>query len=115
MKRVAASLAFLFLIFVAACGGGATAPPYSEPAPPSEGAEVIIEGFAFEPAILTIAPGTTITWINQDSVAHTVAIAGVESPSLDKGDSWSYPFDTAGTFDYSCGIHPYMKGQIEVQ
>lgn len=115
MKKVTAILAFLSLILVAACGGGATAPPYSEPAPPSEGAEVIIEGFAFEPATLTVAPGTIVTWINEDSDAHTVAIAGIESPSLDKDDSWSYTFDTAGTFHYICGIHPYMKGQIVVQ
>lgn len=115
MKRVAASFAFLFLIFVAACGGGVTPPPYDEPVPPSEGAEVIIEGFAFQPATLTVAPGTIVTWINQDSVAHTVAIGGTESPRLNTGDSWSYAFDTAGIFDYICGLHPSMKGQVVVQ
>jgi len=115
MKRVAALLAFLFLIFVAACGRGPTPPPVGEPSGPSEGAEVVIEDFAFQPATLTVAPGTIVTWINQDSVAHTVAIAGTESPRLNTGDSWSYTFDTAGAFDYICGIHPHMKGQIEVQ
>lgn len=115
MKRVIALSTFLLTIFAAACGGGTTPTPYGEAAPPSERAEVIIEGFAFRPDSLTIAPGTTITWTNQDSVAHTIAIVGTESPILSKGDSWSYTFDTGGTFDYICGIHPYMKGQIVVQ
>jgi len=115
MKRVTAVLASLFLIFLAACGGGVTPAPYGESTPRSEGAEVIIKGFAFHPATITIAPGTTVTWINQDSDAHTIAIAGTESPRLSKADSWSYTFETAGTFDYVCGIHPYMKGQIVVQ
>jgi len=115
MEKVVALLAFLPLIFVAACGGGATPPSYSEPVPPSGETEVMIEGFAFQPATTTVAPGTTITWINQDSVAHTVAIGGTESPRLNMGDSWSYTLDTAGTFDYICGLHPSMKGQIVVQ
>ncbi len=115
MKGVIALSVFLLPIFVAACGGGVTPPPSGEPAPPSERAEVSIEGFTFQPATLTIAPGTTVTWINKDSAAHTVAIAGTESPRLDKGDSWSYTFDIAGTFDYICGLHPSMKGRIIVE
>lgn len=114
MKRVIALLAFLPLIFVAACGRGPTPPPVGEPSGPSEGAEVIIEGFAFHPATITIAPGTTVTWINQDSADHTVAIGGTESPRLNESDSWSHTFDAAGTFDYICGIHSSMKGQIVV-
>lgn len=114
MKRVTALLALLSLTFVAACEGGSTSPS-GEPAPPSEGAEVIIEGFAFQPPTLTIARGSVVTWVNQDSVAHTVVMAGNESPRLNKGDSWSYTFDIEGTFDYICGLHPSMKGQITVE
>ncbi|MFQ5886404.1 MAG: plastocyanin/azurin family copper-binding protein, partial [Anaerolineae bacterium] len=40
---------------------------------------------------------------------------GTESPRLNKGDSWSYTFDVAGTFDYICGLHPSMKGQIIIE
>jgi len=108
-------LAFLSLIFLAACEGGVTPPPYGEPVPPSEGVEVIIEGFAFQPATLTVARGSVVTWTNQDSVAHSIAVAGTEGPRLNKGDAWSYTFDRTGTFDYICGIHPYMKGQIVVK
>jgi plastocyanin len=115
MKRVCALMAFLMIIFLTACGGRAAPSPYSGPATPSQGAEVVIEGFAFQPATLTITSGTTVTWINQDPVAHNIAIAGTESPRLNKGDSWSYTFDTAGTFDYICGLHPSMKGQIIVE
>lgn len=115
MKRVVALLAFLLFISMAACGGRVASEPYSEPAPTSEATKVIIESFAFQPATLTVAKGSVVTWINQDSVAHTVATAGTESPRLNKGDSWSYTFDVTGTFDYICGIHPSMKGRIIVE
>ncbi|MFQ5904251.1 MAG: cupredoxin family copper-binding protein [Candidatus Binatia bacterium] len=109
---------FLFLslsLLIPACGR--VTPSAESPADATSGApvELKIEGFAFHPATITIAPGTTVTWINQDSVAHTVAMAGTESPRLNKGDSWSYTFEVAGTFDYICGLHPSMKGQIIIE
>jgi plastocyanin len=115
MKKLSLFLVLSLSLLIPACKG--VAPSAESPAPATSGAqvEVTIEGFAFHPATITIAPGTTVTWINQDSVAHTVALAGTESPRLDKGDSWSYTFDIAGTFDYICGIHPSMKGRIIVE
>lgn len=115
MKRVCALMAFLMIIFLTACGGRAAPSPYSGPATPSQGAEVIIEGFAFQPATLTVVKGSMVTWVNKDSAPHTVVGEEFESPRLNKRDSWSYTFDTAGTFDYICGLHPSMKGQIIVE
>ena len=115
MKKVITLLSVSLLISLVACGGGAPPSPSGEPTPPSTGAEVIIEGFAFQPATLTVAKGSVVTWVNKDSAPHTVVGEGFESPRLNKGDSWSHTLDTAGAFDYYCGLHPSMKGQIVVE
>lgn len=78
-------------------------------------AQVTISNFSFQPASLTIKAGETVTWINQDRAPHTVKGAGFSSPTLLQGNSWQYKFDTAGTYNYNCGIHPSMTGQIIVK
>jgi len=77
--------------------------------------EVIIKNFAFDPSDLTIKVGDTVTWINNDGTAHTVKMDTLESDNLSKGDTFSFTFSDAGTFEYICGIHPSMKGKIIVE
>jgi len=74
-----------------------------------------IEKFTFSPATLTISKGSTVTWINNDSAPHQIKSAIFKSASFSKGQSVSYTFNTAGTFDYICPIHPSMTGQIIVE
>jgi len=79
----------------------------------------------YDPSPANIAVGTTVTWINNDSTLHTAVSGNPESggPSggefdssyLAKGKTFSHTFDTAGTFDYYCTLHPFMKGQIVVK
>src|SRR5579883_1421292 len=80
------------------------------------GPVVHIADFKFVPATLPIKAGTTVTFINDDSDAHTVTSAtkAFDSSGLDAHDSWSHTFSTPGTFDYLCAVHPYMKGVITV-
>jgi plastocyanin len=77
---------------------------------------VAIAGFAFDPAQLTVPVGTTLTWTNADSFAHTVTSrdAGFDSGSLANGASFSHTFDAAGTFTYVCAIHPSMTATVVV-
>ena len=77
--------------------------------------EVIIENFAFDSSDLTIKVGDTVTWTNNDGAAHTVKIDTIESDNLSEGDTFSFTFSDAGTFEYICGIHPYMNGKIIVE
>ena len=81
--------------------------------------EVTISGYAFSPAVITVKAGTKVTWTNKDSVAHTVtsdsdAPAKVDSGLFGKDKSFSFTFDTAGTYNYYCEPHPYMKGTVIV-
>ncbi|WP_156749675.1 cupredoxin family copper-binding protein, partial [Mycobacterium sp. E1747] len=83
---------------------------------PANGNQVNIDGFAFAPATLTIAAGTTVTWTNRDEEPHTVAASdgSFHSPGMGTGATFSHTFTDPGTFDYVCSIHPMMHGTVVV-
>ncbi|MBS2532031.1 cupredoxin domain-containing protein [Catenulispora sp. NF23] len=97
-------------------GGASTAP--AAPAAPVAGNTVSIMNFAFSPAALTVAAGTTVTWTNKDSDAHTVTSQGAGGPlgsaALATGQSYSYTFTKPGTYSYLCTIHPFMTATVTV-
>jgi plastocyanin len=74
-----------------------------------------IQNFAFNPATVTIKVGDRLIWTNNDSAQHQIKSDTFNSDPLSKGQTFSFTFKTAGTYDYSCAIHPSMKGQIIVQ
>jgi plastocyanin len=79
--------------------------------------DIAIKNFAYDPGSLIVKKGTTVTWTNEDSVSHTVTASGTRgpsSPTLGKGETYSYTFDTPGRYDYSCMIHPSMHGTVTV-
>ncbi|CAN5617856.1 hypothetical protein BH20ACT2_BH20ACT2_17430 [soil metagenome] len=89
-------------------------------AAPAGGEAVAIIDFAYEPAELTVAPGTSVTFTNEDDSAHTVesdddAPAEFDSENLEQGDTFEQTFDEAGEYPYFCGIHNYMKGTVIVE
>ena len=106
----------------AGCGSStstsaASATPGTSPA--GGDATVAIEDFAFVPQTLTVPVGTTVTWTNNDSAAHTVTSADgmatdaattdlFDSGLMGDGDTFTYTFDTAGTFYYLCTPHRTM-------
>ncbi len=77
---------------------------------------VKIDNFSFSPSKLTIAAGTTVTWLNDDDVPHNVVSTAksFKSGILDTGDRFSRKFATPGTYNYYCSIHPHMTGQVIV-
>jgi len=79
--------------------------------------EIKIDNLAFGPKELTVAPGTTVTWVNRDDLPHSVVdkSKAFRSKTLDTNNSFSFTFANAGTFDYICGLHPQMTGKIIVQ
>jgi plastocyanin len=78
---------------------------------------VQIKGFAFKPAVLMVAVGTTVTWTNTDDEAHTVTSATklFHSAALDTGNEYSFTFTRAGDYSYFCSLHPNMTGKIVVK
>jgi plastocyanin len=86
-------------------------------AAPPAAASVSIDNFTFKAPVLTVRPGTTVTWTNADDIPHTVTSKdGVfKSKVLDTGDRFSYTFAKAGQFGYYCSLHPHMTGTIIVK
>lgn len=123
------------LILMTACGGaGATNPPTIGPAsvapsaapsaPPAqacttdatEGEEVVIFEFKFDPADLTVPAGTAVAWTNADTASHTVTFSdGPDCGTLAQGGAVALDFDTPGTYAYFCSFHGNMRGTVTVQ
>jgi plastocyanin len=79
--------------------------------------EVKIDQFAFAPQRVTVKAGTTVTWINDEDIPHTVASSTklFKSNALDTKDKFSFTFTTAGAYEYFCSLHPHMTGTIVVE
>lgn len=84
-------------------------------------------GLTFAPDTLKIRPNAMVVWTNTDKTVHTVTSgspaeegkrgalfdSGLASP-VALGEKWEHKFDTTGTFDYFCQLHPRMAGQVIV-
>jgi len=76
----------------------------------------------WDPSVVTVGVGETVTWSNDDTAAHTVTSGsaadgpdGVFDSSLFMaGAEFSHTFDEVGTFEYFCMVHPWMAGQVIV-
>jgi len=81
----------------------------------SGGTTIVEEGLAFSPSTLTVKVGDTVTFTNNESAPHNVLIDGTELGSQSNGDSTTWTADKAGSFPFSCTIHPSMTGEITVE
>jgi plastocyanin len=139
---------FVLALVLAACGGGgapseaasraASSTAASEAAAsaaPSEAASaeasaggseavrVRLDGFVFDPAELTIAVGTQVSFLNADGAAHTVTegvdAEAAESPIIDDeiapNQATRYTFDEPGTYEITCLLHPTMNLTVVVE
>ena len=88
-----------------------TAPSAAEPV------TVDIAKFAFVPKEITVAPGTTVVWINHDETPHTVAASDKSfvSKALDTNDRYEHTFADEGDIPYFCTVHPFMTGVVHVR
>jgi LPXTG-motif cell wall-anchored protein len=81
---------------------------------------VSIQDFFFDPGQLSVAPGTTVTWVNEGQAPHTVTSTDgkeLDSATLQPGDTYTFTFDEgdAGeTYAYQCTIHPQMTASVTV-
>ena len=91
----------------------------ADPGDKSPGAiEVKIDNFTFGPMTMTVAAGTTVTWINNDDVPHTVVSddkTTFKSKALDTGEKFSYTVAKPGKYPYFCSVHPKMVAEVVVQ
>jgi plastocyanin len=85
---------------------------------------ISIGSTSFVPSKIQVPIGSKVIWTNDDSTLHTVTEGNPETdiPAQTLFDSdiiysdqtWDYTFESIGTFDYHCTIHPFMKGTVIV-
>jgi plastocyanin len=117
-------------MLIAGCGGSYSSPsptptPTPTPTPaPSGGSTVTIPvgarnltTTAYSPNPLTVAVGTAVTFVNNDTIAHTATAnnGAFDTGNLAAGSSKSVTMGTAGSFPYHCTVHPGMVATLTVQ
>jgi plastocyanin len=128
MRLARASVGALVLAVVAACGGpGSGLIGISDDDGPGNGggngspnpasATIQVVNFAFAPAVVTIRPGGSVTWVwNSDTTSHNVTFSttAFNSPTRNSG-THVVRFAAAGTFVFRCTIHGDENGAVMVQ
>ena len=104
---------FLFSAILISCSKSSSSNNTMSPAPGT----VSIVNMTFTPASITVTPGTTVTWKNNDNMTHTVTADdnSFDSGNIGAGASFTRTFSVAGTFTYHCSIHPSMTGKVVVK
>lgn len=120
-RLVAAGALALALVLGAACGADSGSPA-SAPAQEPGTTDVTVALFRYQPGTIEVPAGTTVAWLNQDAILHTVTAGvpgrptgGFDQELADKGARASVTFDRPGTFPYFCTRHPEaMRGEVKV-
>jgi plastocyanin len=108
--RAIALLAITTVAVAAGCGGSES----SEPVATTQVS--MAKSYRFDPKVIEVDAGSTVTWTNDDNFTHTVKVDGQEDHEVDRGDSVSIAFDTAGTYHYVCTLHSQdMSGEVIVR
>lgn len=116
------------ILAAAACGGGGYNSPTSPgnsnnpgnpggTTSPTATNQVTVDNNFFTPSSIQVAAGTTVTWTwAQAAITHNVTFTdGTSSGDHGAGSTFTRTFGTAGTFNYSCTIHPGMNGSVLVK
>jgi plastocyanin len=105
-------------LLLAACGSGGGSGSSSGSGAESSTKSITISNFMFSPMHAAVAPGSTVSVTNKDSVTHTLTATGGQFNTGDIGPGATKTFTApskAGTYDYICNIHQYMMGTIVVR
>ena len=103
-------------VFTASCGSS-TAQDNSTGNISTVENTITIQSMQFQPATITVVPGTEITWVNMDTTSHSVVSdngTSFNSGSINPKGTYVYVANQNGSITYHCPIHPQMKGTIQV-
>ena len=76
----------------------------------------VAKSYRFEPKVIEVEAGDTVTWRNDDNFTHTVQVDGREDHEVEQGESFEIAFDEPGTYHYVCTLHRQdMDGTVIVR
>ena len=97
-------------VLAAGCGGSTN----SEPVAATE--VEMVKSYTFDPKVIEVEAGDTVTWTNKDNFTHTVQVKGQEDHKVERGASVEITFYKPGTYDYVCTLHSQdMDGTVIVK
>jgi len=112
----------LVLVFSCKTYQNATSQGDNPPTDGNNGNTITIRDNSFSPSSLTVDPGTTVRWVNNGNMIHTVtsgtrnnANGLFNSGDMRSGAAFEFTFTDSGTFDYYCIHHAGMDGTIVVR
>lgn len=114
MKKII-FLSLALTLILTGCGSASSTPKKVLPPHTPTTRTVDIKNFVFMPTTISIRIGDTLTWTNNDLVEHSIKSDTFNSKPFGTGKTFSYKFTKAGTFQYTCGIHPNMQGTVVVE
>ena len=114
------SLALAALVGLLVCSPGGEAAGAQGPARPARKpatVKVAIEAMKFSPADITVKPGDTVVWTNNDLVAHTVTSKDgtFDSKVIPPGATFKLVARKKGDFAYICTLHQPMTADLKVR
>jgi plastocyanin len=110
MRKFLLPLAAAATVVVAGCGGEGT----SEPVAATE--VEMVKSYRFDPKVIEIEAGETVTWTNEDNFTHTVQVEGQDDHEVERGESVEITFEEPGTYAYVCTLHSQdMEGTVIVE
>ncbi len=111
LHRFRLRLAALAVLVAGGCGG---AGGDSEPVAATQ--VEMVKSYRFDPKVIEIEAGETVTWTNEDNFTHTVQVGDGRDHKVERGESVEITFDKPGTYDYVCTLHRHdMDGTVIVK
>lgn len=109
MKRIV--LAFILMLLISSINFSVCADVGQ-----SGASTVDIKGFSFQPDSIAVQAGTAVTWVNRDSVDHTITSDNgkFDSGNIMSGGEFKFVLSQPGSYSYHCAIHPSMTGIVTV-
>ena len=104
----------LFSAVLMSCDGNGIPEPAGGELPTNY---VMVKDSSFSPGLLTVVAGSSVTFVNNTSIAHTVMSDDsntVKLVSIAPGTSYFWKKDTSGSFPYHCTLHPVARGTIVI-
>ena len=110
MSKLLVPVVAAVAVLAVGCGGSGT----SEPVAATE--VEMVKSYTFDPKVVEVEAGDTVTWTNEDNFTHTVQVEGQEDHKVERGESVEITFDEPGTYDCVCTLHRQdMDGTVIVK
>jgi plastocyanin len=109
MRLLSVAAALVAVGVAAGCGGTGSSTPVAT------NEVTMAKSYRFDPKVVEIKAGSSVTWTNDDNFTHTVRVDGQDDHKVGQGDSVSIRFDKPGTYKYECTLHSHdMHGTVIV-